>query len=96
MIFFKIFRVTNFMAIDCEMNEGENRNIPCKVTIVNMKGELVLDTLIYNDDQAIKKSHSKIHGIDEELLQNAPTFTEVRNHILKISNDCIFVGHSTK
>ena len=86
------------MAIDCEMDHvrpewmvGQGSNIPCKVSIVNQEGFVVLDTLIkpFFEGQDInpeehKNYHSleKLHGIKTKWLSDAPTFTAVRDHIL--------------
>ena len=96
------FRVTNYLAIDCEMDHlspehsftGSGLNIPCKVSIVNEQGLIVLDTLIQpcvgmvnypnvKNDLDGYKSLESIHGIPPEWLVDAPTFESVRNHILE-------------
>ena len=75
------------MAIDCEMNEGITKNIVCKVTIVNELGEIVLDTLIQQNESEIRKSHVSIHGIENENLEDAPHFESVREHLIQIIKD---------
>lgn len=91
-------RVTQYLAIDCEMNEGVDLNPACKVTIVNEKGELVIDTLIKQEEHVTKRSLEEIHGIPQEELDDAPLFSDVRDHILQIccSTSVKFVGHSVK
>ena len=44
--------MTKYLAIDCEMDQIRSefgvlgQNIPCKVSVVNAEGQIVLDTLI--------------------------------------------------
>lgn len=92
------------MAIDCEMDQlraefsptGMGMNIPCKVSVINEQGQVVLDTLVrpHVDDKDFAdvqkempgfKSLECIHGIKSEWLQDAPTFFSVRDHIMEIS-----------
>lgn len=55
--------ITKYLAIDCEFDQGHGKNVPCKVSIVNSRGEIIVDTLIHNSDILIR-SHKDIHGID--------------------------------
>jgi DNA polymerase III epsilon subunit-like protein len=90
------------------MNEGHDKNIVCKVTVVNERGEVILDTLIKQEEEEIKKSHFPIHGIANEHLDDAPAFEDVRRHLLQICEQfeyspdsetkkkVTFIGHSVK
>lgn len=70
---------------------GMGQNVPIKVSVVDERGRLVLDTLIrphangidYDspDDLPGYKSLYRIHGIKERWLRDAPTLGEVRDHI---------------
>lgn len=88
--------MTDIVAIDCEMNDGLFQKILCKVTIINDKGELIVDTLVRQYKEEIKMNHFNIHGIPDRFLEDAPTFEEVKAHIHSICKNCIFVGHSVK
>ena len=37
-----------------------------------------------------------IHGIDKRWLADAPTITQVREHLLKVCGKSVFIGHSVK
>ena len=87
--------VTKYVAIDCEFDQGHGKNVPCKVSIVNSKGEIIVDTLIHNSDILIR-SHKDIHGIDQRMLIDAPKYDHVRDFVMSICQECIFVGHSVK
>jgi len=69
-------------------------NIPCKVSVVNGQGVVVLDTLVKpsingEDVEDIRKidgytSLYGIHGIKPEWLIDAPSFRSVREHIMEL------------
>lgn len=96
---FEYGKITKYLGIDCEMDHvkpewqlGQGSNIPCKVSVVNQDGYVVLDTLIqphfegenYPDPTVLTgyKNLEFLHGIKAEWLSNAPTFQSVRDHIL--------------
>ena len=87
--------MTKYVAIDCEFDQGKARNIPCKVSIVNYDGEIILDTLVDNKDIRVR-SHVEIHGISDDMLLEAPSFAAVKAHVLSLCRDCTFIGHSVK
>ena len=92
------------MTLDCEYDAFKETNLkaPCKVTLVNDKGEIVLDTLINQrgPEGEVRKLRREvwIHGISSSDLEDAPTFEEVKKHIFSIldKEKTILVGHSTK
>lgn len=79
-----------------------NFKIPCKITIFNESGEVILDTLINQSDEEGKPRRLQrmvaIHGITDEQLIDAPTFKEVREHLryLLDPSKIIIIGHSIK
>ncbi|CDW76131.1 rna exonuclease 4 [Stylonychia lemnae] len=77
------------------MDQGSLKNIPCKVTIVNEFGEVILDTLVNDNGERIR-SCAMIHGIREYHLNDAPSRDPIYTHIMEICKDSIFVGHSVK
>lgn len=99
--------VTKYVAIDCEMDHVKASGsslghlMPCKVSIVNSTGEIVLDTLVKPLYQGISdaaqipgyNSLDRLHGIKTEWLSDAPSFDEVNKHIMELSEDTIFIGH---
>lgn len=69
------------------------------MTIVNEHGQIVLDTLIsQNEAPPLKHRQDSIHGITRLMIKDAPTLNEVHQHILDIIRDqqVIFIGHSAK
>lgn len=84
-----------FVAVDCEMEQSDRKQYICKVTLVDEKGCILLDTLV-NPEVQITYSLYAIHGIRSAWLQTAPTLNDVRAHIQKHFGNCIFVGHTVK
>lgn len=84
-----------FVAVDCEMEQSDRKQYICKVTLVDEKGCILLDTLV-NPEVPITYSLYAIHGIRSAWLQTAPTLNDVRAHIQKHFGNCIFVGHTVK
>ena len=74
---------------------GYGSNIPCKVSVINEQGLVILDTLVRpcvngkdaSDISQIKGHRSLwgIHGIKREWLEDAPSFDSVREHILELA-----------
>ncbi len=73
---FNSSRVTQIVGIDCEFDTGHNGQLPCKVTIVNERGEIIIDTLIDDEGQR-KYSLKRLHHIEESSLIGAPKLQEV-------------------
>ena len=71
------------------------KNIPCKVSIVNYYGEIIIDTLVKSSEKKIR-SHACIHGITEEMLEDAPDLEDVFTHIMSLCDKSLFIGHSVK
>ena len=77
-----------------EFGVSAGQTIPCKVSIINEQGHIVLDTLVkpslggidIEDVQEIEgfKSLKSIHGIPSEWLTDAPSFKDVREHIMEL------------
>jgi len=68
------------VAIDCEMDQCENKSVVCKVSVVDEEGGIILDTLV-NPEEPITRSLFQIHGVRREWLNDAPTLTKVREHL---------------
>jgi DNA polymerase III epsilon subunit-like protein len=92
------------VALDSEYDAclDTNLKIPCKITIVNEQGLVILDTLINQNDCEGKPRNLHrmvvIHGIKDKVLVDAPTFALVKNHLTQILDPktTVFVGHSIK
>ena len=87
--------VSLFVALDCEMDQSNSTSAVCKVSLVDESGQILVDTLV-NSEMQVTRSMSRIHGIRQEWLKDAPTISEVRSHIKSICEHSIFIGHSVK
>ena len=69
--------VTRFLAVDTEFDS----HVLCRVTIVNERGEIVIDTLVSQSEEDLEKINYKrcerIHGITSDMLKHAPGLEEV-------------------
>lgn len=68
------------MGIDCEMSQSLAEIVPIKITLVDERGLLLLDTLV-NPQTMITHSCEQIHGISPQWLSDAPTLKDVREHV---------------
>ena len=57
--------------------------IVCKVTFVNLRGEIVFDTLIRNKRNG-KFFRGKVTGITQEAIDEAPDMEVAQKHIMTI------------
>lgn len=85
--------VTQFLFIDTEFDQ----QVPCRITIINESGQIVIDTLV-RQDQYIAQRQSFIHGITDFMLRDAPSLESVVAHILQIchSRSTVLVAHGGK
>nr|WP_297785466.1 exonuclease domain-containing protein [uncultured Allomuricauda sp.] len=59
------------------------------------EGQIVDEfTSLVNPESPIPYFITGLTGIDDQMVQNAPTFQEISQHILHITEGCIFVAHS--
>ena len=83
------------MAIDCEMDQCDNKSVVCKVSAVDEQGGILLDTLV-NPEEPITRSLACIHGVKKEWLEDAPRLSQVREHLRQVMGKSVFIGHSVK
>lgn len=84
-----------FVAIDCEMDQSDCTSVVCKVSVVDENGGLILDTLV-NPEAVITRSMVRLHGVRMSWLSDAPTVTQVRQHLQEVCGKSVFIGHSVK
>lgn len=86
---------TNIYAIDCEMCFTEQGLELTKVTVIDLYGNLVYDTLVKPKNKIIDYN-TKFSGITEEQMSNVTmTLTQVQEDLLKfIHAETILLGHN--
>lgn len=67
-----------------------------EISIFKYDGTQIIDefTSLINPESYIPDYITTLTGIDNLMVSNAPTFSEVANDILAITEDTIFVAHS--
>ena len=70
--------LTQYCAIDCEMDESHGESVVIKVTLVNETGHILVDTFV-NPEREITKSLYEIHGIQasDYTQDNVPNLQAV-------------------
>ncbi len=53
------------------------------------------DTILINPTIPIPEKATKIHGISDEMVKNAPTFKEIAPKLLKIFEGCDLAGFNS-
>lgn len=67
-----------------------------EIAIYQFDGHEVTDQLIslVNPERPIQDFVTKLTGINNKMLRNAPKFYELAKRIVEITTDCIIVGHN--
>ncbi|RIV46872.1 exonuclease domain-containing protein [Flagellimonas pelagia] len=86
-----------YTIIDIETTgNGIKGNKITEIAIFKYEGGQIVDefTSLVNPQCPIPYFITGLTGIDDQMVQNAPTFSEVAKDILSITEGCIFVAHS--
>lgn len=89
----------NFAIIDLETTGGSaSREKIIEVAIVIFDGEKIIDSFesLINPERSIPPFITKITGISNQMVSDAPKFYEVAKKIIEITEDCIFVAHNVR
>ncbi|MBR9853060.1 MAG: GIY-YIG nuclease family protein [Algicola sp.] len=86
-----------YTIIDIETTgNGIKGNKITEISIFRYDGDQVVDefTSLVNPQSPIPYFITGLTGIDDQMVQNAPTFQEISENILNITEGCVFVAHS--
>lgn len=90
-------RLTEKIAIDCEMMRSNIGQVLGRVSVVNYEGETIFDTFVcYPKPINITNTDEEFSGIDWNDIdpQNgAQPFSEVQAHLVELLRDRIVIGH---
>lgn len=88
-----------FAIIDIETTGGSaKRDKITEIAIVLHNGSQILDTwqTLINPERSIPYFITKITGINNEMVHNAPKFYEIAKEIVERTEDAIFVAHNVR
>lgn len=86
-----------YTIIDIETTgNGLKGNKITEISIFKFDGNQVVDefTSLVNPEAPIPHFITGLTGIDDQMVQHAPTFQQIADTILEMTKDCIFVAHS--
>ncbi len=86
-----------YTIIDIETTgNGIKGNKITEISIFKYDGNSIVDefTSLVNPLAPIPYFITGLTGIDDQMVQNAPTFHEISKTILELTENCIFVAHS--
>ncbi|WP_298498014.1 exonuclease domain-containing protein [uncultured Algibacter sp.] len=83
-----------YTIIDVETSGRSNKLT--EISIFKYDGSKIIDefTSLINPELYIPDYITALTGIDNSMVANAPTFSEIANTILSFTKDCIFVAHN--
>lgn len=81
--FINILTRNNFVVLDTETTGLERPAEICEIAIIDPDGKALLDVLV-KPALPIPPAASNIHGITNELVQDAPRWPEIRPEVLRL------------
>ena len=94
--FFVIFGVL-YTIIDIETTgNGLEGNKITEIAVFKYDGNRVVDefTSLVNPECPIPFFITRLTGIDDDTVRDAPTFAEIAEKVEAITQDCIFIAHA--
>lgn len=86
-----------YSVIDIETTGGRSGNNKItEIAIINIDDGIVTDTYstLINPERNIPWTITRLTGIDNEMVANAPKFYEVAKKIIELTKDRVFVAHN--
>lgn len=86
-----------YTIIDIETTgNGIKGNKITEISIFKHDGNQIVDefTTLVNPQCPIPHFITGLTGIDDQMVQGAPTFSEIANNVLDLTESCVFVAHS--
>ncbi len=83
-----------YTIIDIETNGSGNKIT--EIAILKHDGKQIIEefTSLVNPEAQIPPYITTLTGIDNRMVADAPTFSEISQHVLDITEDSIFVAHN--
>ena len=89
----------NFAIVDIETTGGSaKREKIIEIAIVIFDGEKIIDSFesLVHPERSIPSFITRITGITDDMLIDAPKFYEIAKKIVEITENCIFVAHNVR
>lgn len=91
------FAVMNYAIVDIETTGGSPKDSKItEIAIYKHNGTEVIDSYetLVNPEMTIPIFVSRLTGITDKMVANAPKFYEIAKEIVEFTEDCIFVAHN--
>ena len=89
--------VRKYAIIDIETTGGlYNRDKIIEIAVIVTDGKKIIDQYesLINPERSIPYSITRITGIDDDMVIDAPKFYEIARKIVQITDGCVFVAHN--
>lgn len=87
----------HYAIVDIETTGGSTKASKItEIAIYKHDGERVIDSFVQlvNPEMPIPEFISKLTGISDAMVENAPRFFEIAKYIIEFTEDCVFVAHN--
>lgn len=85
----------NYVVIDTETTGLRTDDEIVEIAIINMRGEVLLNTLV-KPTKPIPAEATCIHGITDEMVADAPTWAEVYPLVMGIISECSWLAWNSR
>lgn len=85
----------DFVVLDTETTGLNGDAEICQISIIDSVGNVLLDTLV-KPKNPIPYKASLIHGINDDMVKNAPSFIEIRDQIWNYLSTHDVIGYNVK
>ncbi|MDR0802941.1 MAG: GIY-YIG nuclease family protein [Fluviicola sp.] len=86
-----------YAIVDIETTGGSTKSSKItEIAIYKHNGTQIIDSFstLVNPEMPIPEFISKLTGIHNKMVENAPKFYEIARQIIEFTEDCIFVAHN--
>ncbi|AEA45996.1 3'-5' exonuclease family protein [Fluviicola taffensis] len=87
----------NYAIVDIETTGGSTKSSKItEIAIYKHDGMKIIDSFdtLVNPEMPIPEFISRLTGIHDDMVENAPKFYEIAKQIIEFTEDCIFVAHN--
>lgn len=74
---------------------GADRIVEIAIVKILPNGNKIIKRKIINPEMPIPKASSDVHGITDEMVKDAPTFSQVAQELKQMLDDCDLAGYNS-